>query len=257
MPFRILTKEEEKLLDKHYGDIKKQIDDALGRRAEGFARRRGLAHRKPGGGNMTGAWCRATRLGLAAFAVAGLLVARPPGLVAGAAGRRGGRPRTPGRERAPAQPVPAASLYSLDRPDAAAGPTVVAMGGVFQDVASLSDVDQTLDTDVLVVARAGATRACRRHPARGEASVNSTSPEGRLWMPALEPENLRGRQAFYPARFLVDERGIATFARRLWGEPAPTRSTFVTFLSTSIAGGSRSGPSCRQTTRSSSTRWSA
>jgi hypothetical protein len=35
-------------------------------------------------------------------------------------------------------------------------------------------------------------------------------------MPAIEPENLRGRQAFYPDRFLVDARGVVTFGRRLW-----------------------------------------
>ena len=41
-------------------------------------------------------------------------------------------------------------------------------------------------------------------------------PEGRLWIPALEPENLRGRQAFYPTRFRVDARGVVTYTRRLW-----------------------------------------
>ena len=88
------------------------------------------------------------------------------------------------------------------------------MGIFFQDVASLSDVDQTLETDVLVVARWRDPRLA--DPNRGDASVECPSPEGRLWMPALEPENLRGRQAFYPARFLVDGRGVATIARRLW-----------------------------------------
>jgi hypothetical protein len=109
---------------------------------------------------------------------------------------------------------PAPSLYSLDRPDAAAGPTVVAMGIFFQDVAQLSDVDQTLDTDVLVVARWRDPRLA--DPARGDASVECPMLENRLWIPALEPENLRGRQAFYPARFLVDGRGVVTLARRLW-----------------------------------------
>jgi hypothetical protein len=47
---------------------------------------------------------------------------------------------------------PDAGIYSLARPDSAAGPTVVGLGIFFQDVASLSDVDQTLDTDVYVVA---------------------------------------------------------------------------------------------------------
>jgi hypothetical protein len=88
------------------------------------------------------------------------------------------------------------------------------MGLFFQDVASLSDVDQTLDTDVLVVARWRDPRLA--DPTRGDASVECPVPESRLWIPAIEPENLRSRQAFYPARFLVDGRGVVTFARRLW-----------------------------------------
>jgi hypothetical protein len=111
-------------------------------------------------------------------------------------------------------PCPEPALYSLARPDAAMGPTVVALGMFFQDVASLSDVDQTLDTDVVVVARWRDGRLV--DPARGDASVECPAPEGRLWMPALEPENLRGRQAFYPLRFLVDGRGVVTLVRRLW-----------------------------------------
>ena len=109
---------------------------------------------------------------------------------------------------------PDAGAYSLARPDAAAGPTVVGLGVFFQDVASLSDVDQTLDTDVYVIARWRDPRLA--DPARGDASVECPVPEGRLWIPALEPENLRGRQAFYPARFLLDGRGVVTYARRLW-----------------------------------------
>jgi hypothetical protein len=109
---------------------------------------------------------------------------------------------------------PDARACSLARPDPAGGPTVVGLGVFFQDVASLSDVDQTLDTDVLVVARWRDPRLV--DPARGDASVECPMLEGRLWMPALEPENLRGRQAFYPARFLVDGRGVVTVARRLW-----------------------------------------
>ena len=48
---------------------------------------------------------------------------------------------------------PDAGVLSLTRPDPAAGPTVVGLGVFFQDVASLSDADQTLDADVVVVAR--------------------------------------------------------------------------------------------------------
>jgi hypothetical protein len=35
-------------------------------------------------------------------------------------------------------------------------------------------------------------------------------------MPQLEPASLRGRQTFYPDRFLVDGQGVATLLRRLW-----------------------------------------
>jgi hypothetical protein len=119
------------------------------------------------------------------------------------------------REIAPRSGVacPDPGAYSLSRPDPAAGPTVVGLGVFFQDVAFLSDVDQTLDTDVYVAMRwrdprlADATRA--------DGSADCPLPAGRLWMPALEPENLRGRQAFYPDRFLVDGRGVVTVVRRL------------------------------------------
>lgn len=109
---------------------------------------------------------------------------------------------------------PDAGVLSLTRPDPAAGPTVVALGVFFQDVASLSDVDQTLDTDVYVFARWRDPRLA--DPARGDGSIECPALENRLWIPALEPESLRGRQAFYPARFLVDGRGVVTYARRLW-----------------------------------------
>jgi hypothetical protein len=91
---------------------------------------------------------------------------------------------------------------------------VVGLGAFFQDVANLSDVDQTLDADVYLVVRWRDPRLA--DPGRGDGSVDCPVPQGRLWMPAIEPENLRGRQAFYPDRFLVDARGVVTFARRLW-----------------------------------------
>ncbi len=120
------------------------------------------------------------------------------------------RPATP-RSGAP---CPAESAYSPVRPDAAAGPTVVALGVYFQDVAALNDVDQTLDADVYVLTRWRDPRLA--DPARGDAAAECPVPAGRLWMPAIEPENLRGRQSFYRERFLVDGRGVVTYAQRLW-----------------------------------------
>jgi hypothetical protein len=104
--------------------------------------------------------------------------------------------------------------YSLTRPDPPGEPTVVGVGVFFQDLAALSDADQTLDADLYVVARWRDVRLA--DPARGEGSADCPVPDGRLWTPAIEPESLRSRQAFYPARFLVDGRGVVTAVRRLW-----------------------------------------
>jgi hypothetical protein len=108
---------------------------------------------------------------------------------------------------------PDPKVYSMARPPSD-GPTVVGIAIFFQDVATLSDVDQTLDADVYVLARWRDERL--RDPARGEGSADCPVPEGRLWMPLLEPDSLRSRQAFYAPRFLVDGRGVVTWGRRLW-----------------------------------------
>jgi hypothetical protein len=109
-------------------------------------------------------------------------------------------------------PDPAA--YAVTRPDPDGTPTLVGVGVFLQDLASLSDVDQTLDADLYVVARWRDARLA--DAARGEASADCPPPVGRLWMPALETEGLRARQEFYAPRFLVDGRGVVTFVRRLW-----------------------------------------
>jgi len=109
---------------------------------------------------------------------------------------------------------PAQASYSLTRPDPEGTPTLVAVGVFFQDIAQLNDVDQTMDADVYVVVRWRDPRLA--DPSRGTGSAECRVPDGALWMPALEPENLRSRQAFYAPRFLVDARGVVTYARRLW-----------------------------------------
>jgi hypothetical protein len=109
---------------------------------------------------------------------------------------------------------PDAGAYSLVRPGSTAAPTTVGLGIYFQDVAHLSDADQTLDIDVYVVARWYDPRLA--DSARGEVSADCAPPTGRLWMPQLEPARLRSRQTFYPERFLVDGQGVATLLRRLW-----------------------------------------
>jgi hypothetical protein len=109
---------------------------------------------------------------------------------------------------------PSPSSYASTRPDPKGTPTVVGVGFFFQDIAQLSDVEQTLETDAYVVTRWRDPRLA--DPGRGRSAADCPDPEGTLWMPALEPENIRSRQTFYPARFTVDARGVVTHARRLW-----------------------------------------
>lgn len=78
---------------------------------------------------------------------------------------------------------PDPARFSLARPDPPGKPTLVAAGVFFQDVAQLSDVEQTLDADVYVVARWRDPRLAE--PARGEGSADCPVPEGRLWMQDL------------------------------------------------------------------------
>ena len=111
---------------------------------------------------------------------------------------------------------PDPSTYSLARPDAAAGPTVVGIAVFLQDLVAINDVEQTLDMDVYVVARWRDVRLA--DPSRGLNSADCPHPAGRLWMPALEPDRLRSRQQFYPDRFLVDGGGVVTVLRRLWAK---------------------------------------
>jgi hypothetical protein len=108
--------------------------------------------------------------------------------------------------------------YSLIRPDPSGTPTVVGLGVYFQDVAALNDIDQTLDVDAYIIARWRDPRLADL--ARGAGSAECPMPINRLWMPALEPENLRSRQIYYPDRFLVDERGVVTLGRRIWAKVA-------------------------------------
>jgi hypothetical protein len=110
-------------------------------------------------------------------------------------------------------PCPAAELYSPLRPDPPGTPTVVGLAIQILDASRFSDVEQTLTADVLVAARWRDSRLA--DPARGDASADCPVPVDALWMPAIEPENLRSRQAFYEPRMLVDARGTVTLARRL------------------------------------------
>jgi hypothetical protein len=109
-------------------------------------------------------------------------------------------------------PCPDPSTYSLVRPDAQGTPTLVGLALYLQDISTLSDVDPTMTSDVYLVARWVDSRLS--DPERGEASVDCPVPTGTLWMPSIEPENLRSRQVFYSPRFLVDGRGVVTYIQR-------------------------------------------
>jgi hypothetical protein len=111
-------------------------------------------------------------------------------------------------------PCPDPALYATSRPNPPGEPTVVGLGVFFQDLTALNDSDQTLDVDVFVLARWRDSRLA--DTSRGPSSAECPVPTGRLWMPQLEPEWLRSRQAFYPDRFLVDAHGTITLVRRLF-----------------------------------------
>lgn len=108
---------------------------------------------------------------------------------------------------------PAPERFSVTRPDPPGTPTIVGLAVLFQDVSALSDVDQTISTDLYVVERWLDPRLADSN--REDGSVDCTASLKPLWMPVIEPENLRARQRFYEDRFLVNARGIITMARRV------------------------------------------
>jgi hypothetical protein len=145
---------------------------------------------------------------------------------------------------------PDASVYSLARPASAPGPTVVGLGVFFQDAASLSDVDQTLDTDVYVVARWRDPQLA--DPARGDGSVECPVPEGRCGSPRSSRRTCGAdRRSTPPGSSWT--RGESSRSRAACGSSCPTRWTSATSRSTGISGRSPCGPSCPGPTRSSST----
>jgi hypothetical protein len=106
---------------------------------------------------------------------------------------------------------PSPKEYLPTRPDPLGVPTTVALGLFFQDISNLNDVDQSLSADVYYIARWRDARLA--NPLRGEGSAECPVP-GDLWMPSIEPENLKSRQQFYDPHFLVNAKGIVTYTRR-------------------------------------------
>lgn len=113
---------------------------------------------------------------------------------------------------------PAPESYSPLRPDPEGVPTVVGLALMFQDISRLNDVDQTLSADVYVMARWRDPRLA--DPTRGNGSAVCPLPGKDLWMPLIEPDNLRSRQTYYDLHFLVDANGTITLTRRLLVEVA-------------------------------------
>jgi hypothetical protein len=107
---------------------------------------------------------------------------------------------------------PSPSLYSPLRPDPEGTPTVVGIAVYFNDISYLSDTDQTITADLTVIERWRDARLA--DASRGEWSADCPVPGAELWMPSPEPENLRARQQFYPARFLVNGQGVITLGSR-------------------------------------------
>ncbi len=117
-------------------------------------------------------------------------------------------------------PCPSEADFSRSRPDPAGTPTVVGLNMMVQDISRFSDVDQTMTLDLYVMMRWHDPRLADAN--RGEGSANCAVPGEGLWMPLIEPENLRSQRLFYPPRFLVDANGTATYVRRLLVEVANT-----------------------------------
>jgi neurotransmitter-gated ion-channel len=108
---------------------------------------------------------------------------------------------------------PTPERFSVTRPDPEGVPTLVGLAVQFQDVSALNDVDQTIASDLYLVARWLDPRLADSN--RGDGSVDCTASLKPFWMPAIEPENLRVRQRFYDDRVLLNARGIVTVVRRL------------------------------------------
>ncbi len=117
-------------------------------------------------------------------------------------------------------PCPSEADFSRSRPDPAGTPTVVGLNMMVQDISRFSDVDQTMTLDLYVMMRWHDPRLA--DASRGQGSANCPVPGEGLWMPLIEPENLRSQRLFYPPRFLVDANGTATYVRRLLVEVANT-----------------------------------
>jgi hypothetical protein len=114
---------------------------------------------------------------------------------------------------------PSPSQYSPLRPDPPGVPTVVGLAVMFQDIPQFNDVAQTMTADAYIFARWRDPRLA--DPSRGDSSADCPVPAGKeLWMPVIEPENMRSRQLFYDQRFLVDGSGTVTLMRRVLVEIA-------------------------------------
>ena len=110
-------------------------------------------------------------------------------------------------------PCPSPDRYSRTRPDPPGVPTLVGAGMFFHDISQLNDVDQTITADVYILLRWRDPRLADAR--RADGSADCPVPGDALWTPVIEADNLRSRQQYYQARFLVDAGGTITYGRRL------------------------------------------
>jgi hypothetical protein len=110
-------------------------------------------------------------------------------------------------------PCPSTGLYSRTRPDRPGVPTRVGAAMFFNDISQLNDVEQTITADAYILLRWRDPRLADER--RGDGSADCPVPGDALWTPAIEADNLRSRQQYYQARFLVDAGGTITYGRRL------------------------------------------
>jgi hypothetical protein len=83
----------------------------------------------------------------------------------------------------------------------------------FHDISHLNDVDQTITADAYILLRWRDPRLADER--RADGSADCPVPGDALWTPVIEADNLRSRQQYYQARFLVDAHGTITYGRRL------------------------------------------
>jgi hypothetical protein len=110
-------------------------------------------------------------------------------------------------------PCPTPDQYSLVRPDPPGVVTRVEVGVVFNDVFEIKDVEQLFTADVYIALRWRDARLA--DPSRGTAVASCKLPEDQVWMPALDPRNVREVERNFRDITLIDAEGTITHVQRV------------------------------------------